>query len=352
MIRISDIIRMGPQGEQDNGSNKEKTQDSLLNKALKRNTGEDTKTLYYNGVELLKDIFNKVRQTRQLSPSQAEEFIATSIDFRSVSDYLRKLIDRVLLGNEEFFDYFYSHIEDNYLSIHSLNVCLLAVKIGTWMDMNKSDLMNIALGALLHDIGLISVEEIISLPRQLKGKEIREVSKHSAVSATLLGKVKNITTEVIDTIKGHHKRLSDKDFAKELSNEKLQKISQIIGLADVYEAITHPRSYRQAKLPHEAIKELVEKESGNFQNRIIRSLIDNVGIYPIGSWVRLTNGEIGIITAINKGYPLRPRINIIFDSKSNRLPEAKSIDLLNEPHLHIESPVDIGNNKQLIDKLK
>jgi HD-GYP domain-containing protein (c-di-GMP phosphodiesterase class II) len=352
MIRISDIIKMGPQGEP-NEANKERKEDSLLNRALKRNINEGITQLYDQGVGLVKDIFDKARKSRQLSPSEAEEYMANSIDFKAVSDYLRKLIERILLGNGEFFDYFYTHRkEDSYLYTHSLNVCLLAVKIGIWMDMNKSDLMNIALGALLHDLGLIGVEEIISLPRQLKNKEMQKVNKHSVMGAKILEKVKDITQDVMDTIKGHHKRFSEKDFINTLNNEKLQKMAQIIGLADIYEAITHPRSYRPAKLPHEAIKELVEEEANNFQNKIIRSLIDNIGIYPIGSWVRLTSGEVGIVSAINKGYPLRPRINILFDSKGNKLNEVKSTDLLNEPHLHIESPVDIDKNKKLIDKLK
>ena len=351
MIRISDIIKIGPQGEP-GGGDKDKKKDSLLDRALKRDASTDIRQLYNEGIELLKDIFNKLRQTRQLSPSEVKEYVANSIDFKLIIDYLHRLVDCVLLGNGELFDYFYTYRQENYIYMHSLNVGLLAVKIGIWMDMNKSDLINIASGGLLHDLGLISVEDTISLPRKLKHKEIQRVKGHAVYGAELLEKVKDITEDVIDTIRGHHKRLSDKDFTKELSNEKLQKMTQIIGLADVYEAITHPRSYREPKLPHEAVKELIEKESGNFQAKIIKSLVDNIGIYPIGSWVRLTNGEIGIVASINKGYPLRPRINIIFDVKRNKLVDIKPLDLLSEPHLHIESPVDIDKNKQLIDKLK
>ncbi len=351
MIRISDIIKMGPQDEP-HKENKGGKVPSLLDKALKKDTATDIEQLYNEGIDLLKDIFNKVRQTKRLNPPDAKEYVANSIDFKLVIDYLHKLVDRILLGNGGLFDYFYAYRGRNYLHMHSLNVCLLAVKIGIWLNMNKSDLINIALGGLLHDLGLISVEDIISLPRKLKHKELQKVKEHPVVSARMLEKVKDITGDVIDAIRGHHKRLTDKDFTKELSSEKLQRIAQIIGLADVYEAITHRRSYRGAKLPHEAVKELVEVESDKFQVNIIKSLIDNIGIYPIGSWVRLTNGEIGIVASINKGYPLRPRVDIIFDTKGNKLTDIKLIDLLTKPHLHIESPVDIDKNKQMIDKLK
>ncbi len=347
MIRISDIIKMGPQDE----PHKEKKA-SLLDKTLKKDTGIDIKQLYDEGIDLLKDIFDKIRRAKRLNPSDVKEHVANSIDFKSVIDYLYKLVDRILLGNGGLFDYFYAYRGENYLHMHSLNVCLLAVKIGIWLNLNKSDLMDIALGGLLHDLGLIRVEDIICLPRRLKHKELQKVKEHPIVSARMLEKVKDITKDVINAIRGHHKRLTDKDFTKELSSEKLQRMAQIIGLADVYEAITHHRSYRGAKLPHEAVKELIEVESDKFQANIIKSLIDNIGIYPIGSWVRLTNGEIGIVAFINKGYPLRPLINIIFDAKGNKLPDIKSIDLLTKPHLHIESPVDIDKNKQMIDKLK
>ncbi len=351
MIRISDIIKVGPQGEP-RGDEKGKPVDSLLDKALKREARTDIKQLYNEGIGLMRDIFDKLRQIKDLNSQQAEEYIANSINLKSLADYVSKLVDHILMGNGELFNYFYSYGEENYLYRHSLNVCLLSVKIGTWMNMNKSDLVNIALGAMLHDVGLVTVEDIISLPRKLRQREALKVRKHPAHSANILEMVKDLTEDITGIIKGHHKRVSDRDFTKELSHEKLQRIAQIIGLADVYEAITHPRSYRSGKLPHEGIKELIEKESDNFQAKIIKSLIDNIGIYPIGSWVRLTNGEIGLVVSINKGYPLRPKINILFDTKSEKLAETKSIDLLNEPHLHIESPVDIEKNKQLIDKLK
>lgn len=353
MIRISDIIKMGPQEGPDNKKNKEEKANSLLEKALKKDPGGAIAQLYNQGIDLLKDIFNKSRQARQLNASQIEEFVANSINFKQITDYTNQLVDHMLLGNGELFDHFYTYRQkDNYVYEHSLNVCLLSIKMGIWMDMNKSDLVNIALGGLLHDLGLITVEDIISLPRKLRHKEIEAVKGHSAHSAKMIEKIKGLAEDVVSAVKAHHIRLSDENFTKTLSHDKLQNMAQIIGLADVYEAITHPRSYRAAKLPHEAIKELIEKESNNFQARIIKSLVENIGIYPLGSWVRLTDGEIGLVVSINKGYPLRPKINIIFDAKGNKLPDVKTIDLLNEPHLHIESPIDLDKNNQLIEKLK
>lgn len=351
MIRISDIIKMGPSDESDK-RDKNKPQDSLLEKAFRKDAGKDIKQLYNQGIDLIKDVFDKARQAKELSPQQAEEYIANSIDFKLITNYIAQLIDGILFGETELFSYFYIYRQKGYLYEHSLNVCLLAVKIGVWMDMNKSDLVSLALGGLLHDLGLITVKDIISLPRKLSHKEMEKVKEHPVHSAKIVGKIKGLASDIIDVIRGHHRRISDEDFTKELSSEKLQKMSQIIGLADVYEAITHPRSYRGAKLPHEAIKELVENESDKFQGKIIKSLIDNIGIYPIGSWVRLTNGEIGLVVSINKGYPLRPKINIMFGAKGNKLEDVKSIDLLNEPHLHIESPIDLDKNKELIEKIK
>lgn len=353
MIRISDIISMGPQDKpHEEEKDKNKIECSLLDRARERGTHTDIKQLYGEGIDLIKDIFNKIRRIKDLDFRQTEEYIANSINFQSLANYVSRLINHMLVGDGELFNYFYSHGEGNYLYRHSLNVCLLSVKIGIWMNMNKSDLVNIALGGLLHDVGLVTMEDIISLPRKLKHKEIQIVNMHSARSANILEKVKDLAEDVISAVRSHHKRLKDRDFARKLNHEKLQRMTQIIGLADVYEAITHSRSYRKAKLPHEGIKELVEKESDNFQAKIIKSLIDNIGIYPMGSWVRLTNGKIGLVVSINKDYPLRPKINIIFDAKGNKLAEIKLIDLLDESRLHIECPIDLDVNKHLIKKLK
>ncbi|MBN1405174.1 MAG: HD domain-containing protein [Candidatus Omnitrophica bacterium] len=354
MMRISDIIKMGPQNDPDDKKEKKDTPaPSLLDKAIRKSANSTIEQLYNAGIDLLKDIFNKARQGRHLDNSQIEIFILNSLDFKAVTDYINQITDRILLGDDELFNYFYNYREkENYIYEHSLNVCLLSVKIGIWMDMNKSDLVNIALGGLLHDIGLIAVEDIISLPRKLKHNEIEAVKKHSLHSANMLEKIKGVAEDVVAAVKAHHTRLGDENFTRTLTHDKLQKMAQIIGLADVYEALTHQRSYKSAKLPHEAVKELIEQESGNFQAKIIKSLVENIGIYPIGSWVRLTDGSIGFVASVNKGYPLRPKVNIMFDAKGNKFSDIKSIDLLNEPHLHIESPIDLEKNSRLIEKLK
>ncbi len=351
MIRISDIIKMGSDNNP-GGEEKDKGKHYILEKVLKYDTDAEMKQLYGKGIEAIKEIFEKLRQIKNLSSKEAEEYIAGAINFPSLTNYISKLVDYILVGDGELFNYFYPAKDDNYLYQHSLNVCLLSIKIGTWLEMNKSDLVNIGTGALLHDIGLVTVEDIILLPRQLEDKERQAVKKHPEYSANILKKIKDTADDIIVAVKSHHKRLSDKDFTKAIGDDKLQKIVQIIGLADIYEAVTHPRQYKPAKLPYEAVKELIEKEADNFHTRILKSLIDNIGIYPIGSWVRLTNGEIGIVVSTNKGYPLRPRVNIIFDVESKKLNDIKNIDLLEKPHLHIESPVNISDNKMLTEQLR
>ncbi|MFH0732141.1 MAG: HD domain-containing phosphohydrolase [Candidatus Omnitrophota bacterium] len=351
MIRISDIMKMHPAGGPGKKDQFRETP-SLLEKAIKGDVSGGIKNSYMQGMNLLDDVFKKARRARDLGVGEAEEFIANTVDFKSITRYLNQLVDSLLLDKGEMFDYFYNYRHTGYVYEHSLNVCLLTVKIGMWLDMNKSNLIDMALGGLLHDIGLISVEDIISSPRRLRHKERLKVKAHPLYGADILKKIRDFTDEALSAVRAHHRRLSDKDFTREVGDQKIQQMVQVIGLADVYEAITHPRSYKPAKLPHEAIKELVEKESTNFQSTIIKSLIENIGIYPIGSWVRITNGEIGIVVHINKNYPLRPRVNIVFDVRGNRLPETKQMDLLTEPHLHIESPVDLDKNKELIDKLK
>lgn len=358
MIRISDIVRMGSRGEgdpKDRDKEKERLEikNTLLDDALKRTaTATNIKELYIAGTSLIKDAFDKIKEIPDINSQQAQEYIQKTINFDLIEDFAGKFVDHIMVSSGELFNYFYRHQEDNYLYQHSLNVCLLSVRIGTWMDMNKSDLVDLALGGLLHDIALIRVESIISLPRKLKRREFLKVKRHPIEGADILEKTSKIANEIIIAIRNHHSRIGDKNFVRELTDEKIQKMAQVIGLADVYEAITHVRSYRKGKLPHEGIKELIESESNNFQTKIIKSLIDNIGIYPIGSWVRLTSGEIGLVVLVNKGYPLRPKVNVIFDVKGDKLDEMKSIDLLDEPHIHIDSSVDLDTNKHLIDKLR
>lgn len=361
MIRMTDIIKLGDSGKEkekdrvkedprkDNAPPAEKQIPEIQEEQARIDTiekkvavdRERARLLYTNGIELVKEIYNKIKDKE-------------GINERKLAEFINRFVDHLVLDEGELFGYFYEQPQGiNYLYSHSVNVCLLALKIAQWLNLNKSDLVELGIASLLHDIGMVKMESIVLQPKKLKPKERIEVGKHALYSSRILTEVTNLKKELIAAVKYHHRK-SPKDkspSSRERNSIIVDHFSQVIALADIYEAATHSRAYKEAKLPHEAIKEIIEKENNVFEQEVIRTLVNHIGIYPIGSWVMLSTGEIGVVISLDSNYPLRSRINIIFDSRKNRLADTKIVDLIEHPHIFIDGPIDVSKDVELRERL-
>ena len=134
--------------------------------------------------------------------------------------------------------------------------------------------------------------------------------------------------EVLDT---HHKALSINLDAK------------ILGLADLYAGLTVPATARPRLRPHEAVREIVKSRHEGFPTTLVKALLSEISVFPPGTVVRLNTEEIGRVVAVNRHHPLRPRVEIMADSKGHRLPAPKTVDLSEAPFLYITGPVTEGS---------
>ncbi|NQT94842.1 MAG: hypothetical protein HQ572_00175, partial [Candidatus Omnitrophica bacterium] len=116
--------------------------------------------------------------------------------------------------------------------------------------------------------------------------------------------------------------------------------SQVIGLVDIFEAMTHSRSYKGPEQPHIAIRTIIEDFKDGFDSHIIKALVDNIGIYPVGTWVRLDTDEIALVIDTNSGSPLSPKVNILYDNRKERLQEPRTVDLSRQSNIHITGPLE------------
>jgi putative nucleotidyltransferase with HDIG domain len=283
----------------------------------------ESSNLYGKGVSLVTQTFEKAKKD--------ENIVAASI-----LDFSKNLVEQALVDESEYFLKFYeSPYKKEYLPHHSVNVSFLAVEIGLWTGFNKSELMELAVSGLLHDIGMAKMENIVYKDSKLKNNERNIVDQHSESGAQILKKLGCLSEDGLMAIKNHH-----------LRNPR-DKFSEILSLADVYEAITHERPYKAAKSAHQAIAEIIDKEALNFQPSVLKAFVNNIGIYPIGSWVKLSTAEIGLVTGVNKGYPLRPKVNIIFNHAGERNKSIKFLDFMAETYFYIEGPLGTEELKEL-----
>ena len=201
-------------------------------------------------------------------------------------------------------------------------------------------MIDLGVAAFLHDVGMVRVMEIARLPRKLTKKEYEEIKRHPKYGKEILEKMRETSKLAVETVYQQHERLRGQGYPQGLRDYKINGDAQIVGLVDVYEALTHPRVYRERFPPYEAMRMIVDSSKDLFSLRMIKELMRDLGTYPIGSMVRLNSREVGRVIGVNKQFPLRPRILILFDREGQKLSEPREADLVKSNLLHIVEPID------------
>lgn len=223
-----------------------------------------------------------------------------------------------------------SHLKhrDEYTVTHCMNTCILAVTFGRYLGMDKDSLELMGLGALLHDIGKMSIPlEILNKPGRLTPEEYEIVKTHAQKGHELLVSKGDIPRESLDIVLHHHERISGKGYPHGLMGDQVNRMTKIVSIVDVYDAITSDRCYHDGMAPYEALKNMYSWISEDFEQDMVEQFIKCLGIYPIGSMVQLNLGQIGIVVSASEKSRLRPIVLLVINSKGERYVKPKLINL-------------------------
>ena len=353
MVRLSDILKkkMEPTESSRRSNNQEavpldsnqdlkehKPQEMQITKAMKETQPDKavSQSLYFNGVSLAKEILNNVKSDQP-------------IKLVSLKDLVTKIVDHLLLGDKELLNLFYEHSQENYLYAHIVNVLILSIDLGLALGFNKSKLNELGLAAFLHDIGMSKFEKIYLQSRSLSEEEYGQIKGHPLWGVEILAQLKDIPEVIIIAVKEEHERMDAKGYPQRLGGTQISEYARIIGLVDVYEALTHERSYRKKYLAHEAIKELLNNGALLFDQSTLKVLVNQVGLYPIGSWVELNTNEIGKVIINNEKFPLRPVVKLNFVNAGLKLSEPRVVNLAKQLNLFIKRPL---SDEEVLKKIK
>lgn len=293
------------------------------------------KNSYLTGIQLIKEVF---LNTEQLKP----------VNLVEIEQWVNDIADCLISADTELLSLFYGCTSENYLYEHMANTTIMSIEVGLGLGYDKSQLNELGLAAFLHDIGMIKVGKLETLERRLSEEEYSQIKKHPLYGVDILSKIKDIPEPVIYVAKEEHERQNGSGYPDGIKNEEISEYGRIVAIVDVYEALTHNRAYRKRFSPHEAVKELIGKNS-LFDQSILKVLIKKVGVYPISSLVELNSNEIGIVTMNNEGFPLRPVLQVLFDAKKNRLKNSHCVNLAKQFNLFIKKAI---NDEELAGEIK
>ncbi|HIE12086.1 MAG TPA: HD-GYP domain-containing protein [Desulfotomaculum sp.] len=227
---------------------------------------------------------------------------------------VEKIVQQVLANKGVLYNLMDIRAEDEYLFYHSVNVCLLATMAGATLGWGREQLEELALGALLHDIGKVRVPaNILRKPGSLTKREFEEVKKHTVYGYEMLQNLQNARK----IARSHHERLNGQGYPDGLQNDIPADV-QLTGMADIYDALTADRIYREAYQPFEAYEMLAGTGDFWFDYRLILAFLSNIAAFPAGSVVRLVSGAVAVVLETRPGLSLHPRVRVIVEPTGER----------------------------------
>lgn len=214
---------------------------------------------------------------------------------------------------------------DEYTAQHSVNVCVLSLAFGRHLGFEQSQLHLLGTGALLHDIGKLNTPlEILNKPGRLTDDEFRIMKEHPERGREIL---RGMPAEVIDVAYSHHERLQGHGYPRGLETDQISIWSKMVAIVDVYDAITSDRVYHEGMASTDALARMYEWRERDFDAELLEQFIQCVGIYPIGSLVELSSGEVGVVISINPRLRLRPKLVLVRDASKNPYFPTRIVDL-------------------------
>jgi HD-GYP domain-containing protein (c-di-GMP phosphodiesterase class II) len=222
------------------------------------------------------------------------------------------------------------------LARHMVNVAIFSLKIGQGAGCRDDELPWLGLAACLHDVGMVTVpRRILDKPGALSPDEMALVRQHPEKGFRILQTLGPEFEWLANVALQEHEREDGSGYPRGLAGDQIHEYAKIVGLADMYEALSHNRPYRQMSSPVDVVKELISGQRRRFPDRILKGFIRGLSAFPVGSVVRLNSKEVGRVVATNPTLPLRPVVEVLQGSKGERLDPPRRLDLATNTLLFI-----------------
>lgn len=247
----------------------------------------------------------------------------------TAQEVVRHLMETVLSQPEALAGLVHMRQFEPHLHAHVINVCIFALMLGAMQDLDKTVLVCLGMGALLHDIGQVYLpRNLIRKPGLYTAQEQRLMQEHPHLGAMLLSQTPRMPEEACRVVAEHHERWDGSGYPQGLHGAALSPLSQIVAIADVYETMLGTRTGRPPLLPTQALKELYQQgRAQQLDLGLVEKMVRCLGIYPVGSLIELNTGERGIVIAVNPGKALQPVVHILWDQAHQRYATPVTVDL-------------------------
>ena len=289
-------------------------------------------------------ICDKTRQdAKKLAKSLMEgHAFCNSNDMMHVKAMVDKIIENLLSNEDILLNLYEIKTVDDYTFSHCVNVCIYSLIIGISLGYNMNRLKDLGVGAILHDIGKLAVpNKLLKKPAELDEKEFEEIKLHTKSGYEILKHHNGIGLLSSYIALNHHERYDGSGYPGGLKGEDIHECARIVAIADVYDALTSDRVYRQKIKPHFVVEYLTNIRASHFDAELVKHFLRYIALYPLGTAVILSTNEIALVVRINRHLPTRPVVKIIYDATGNKLENIQLIDISKNTEVSIVKTCEI-----------
>lgn len=260
-------------------------------------------------------MFREVRMGREINQDEARYVVA-------------EVSDSIIRNPSAMVSIARLKTSDDYTYMHSVAVCALMIVLARQLDLPPQQVREAGYAGLLHDIGKMAVAtSILNKPGRLTDQEFIEMREHPARGLELLKAGGVDDPVVLDVCLHHHEKVDGTGYPHRLRGEDISLFAKMGAVCDVYDAITSDRPYKRGWNPAEAVHKMAEWSAGHFDKTVFQAFVKSIGIYPVGSLVRLTTGRLGVVVDPGRQSLTCPQVKVFYSTASGMRMAPETVDL-------------------------
>ncbi|MFQ6105039.1 MAG: HD-GYP domain-containing protein [Candidatus Glassbacteria bacterium] len=266
------------------------------------------------------------------------------IDLETATDIATRLLKKVVEDNTLLWQAINAR-KGSEIASHVLNVAVFSIKVGIGLKYSQDELLLLTTASVLHDLGMTAIpSRIIQKKGKLTRKEYDLIKQHPVHSMEIIGnsvsgKHTPQIERLIRIVGEEHERENGRGYPQGKKSDEIDELAKVIGVLDVFEALSHDREHRSEYSSFQAIQVIIQMRNEFFSTKVVKAVITEISIFPLESYVMLNNGEIGKVVKTNYAHPMRPVVEIVYDSKRKKVKKKKEVDLSSNPLIFITRPV-------------
>ena len=275
----------------------------------------NAKKAHTDAFVIVEDVLNEVRVTQK-------------IDLTAIHQAVDPMVDSIVRNQDAMTWLTRMKKKDDYIFNHSIASTVWAIMFGRHLGLGKDDLQTLGMGAMLLDVGKTRIStEMLITPNSLTDEQMELMRQHVEHGVEIVRNIRGIDERVVAMVRTHHERFNGTGYPKGLEGHNIPIFGRIGGLVDCYDAMISDKTYVPAKSTYDAMRELNSLADVEFQAEMVEQFIQAIGMFPVGTLVELSTGEVAVIIAQNRVRRLRPKVLVILDKDKQRLEEFPVIDL-------------------------